>query len=935
MRRVLIFSISAFLTLFAVIYIVLSIMGVGSGKVVTGSDNITGKILKEISSNPAVQGMENSIILKTGAATSNPYVKAEVVSSKDCMKCHFLPSINFASSEHMAGSVKISEIAKYDDGTCGKCHDVKAVDNVSSDMEAIAKTLFHPDKFDDAKDMAGVTCIGCHKSDGDHYKKLNFTADDCGECHDKPDNCIGVNKNPIAGAITSNFKMSAHASNVTSEKFLEKAREEGLLKNFDGIDYFINSAKCLSCHQNASFKKYYAETSYYMDAAGNKYYKSFTDNNTESFFDSGVGPRAFGVTLLNDNESASGIACATCHDLHSGSLTRKDVFTSKDSLNNPIKDSKDKVLNTEARVFSAEFNLCTKCHDVKLDYEWDNKALRFDYALSSQYHDNATGVTNPADLSQKTAKLANSKIDITNANPFFYERLQGKHLEYEGGADEPIFTNNPLRKILNTRGTIIDTHFQGTIVSETVEYEGNEYILKRETVKGYNINAASAKACTSCHDSHAGEKFGEKETLDMETDFKFNADDFEGGSLQTARINKDIIALTESWAESGHSDYKSEPFLADDFEAKCMRCHSGYEAAKYMTANIDPTKLDNITSFSMGFAGEQVSCVVCHDLAQKVKNEDGTESFKLGETRKYKSDTFAFNWANEPFADPNKDIINKEDFAKIGTSASCFNCHAGGDQSARIISTFTDDDNRLLEQFDPTKYGTHFGAAAGIFWGVAAYEFPQKSYQQGSFPQHSTNTGNKDGSLKTKEEMEKEEKAYINACVDCHDFDDITHSTKPQISAKTVDASGKVNKTILGIVMTDKRKELGCNKDNCHGEDGTYHAGKMLGNKIASKIAVAEVVETFKKKLNIEFNEELKTFVYANNTKKPFTNWGKGQAGRDFYGAAANLFLFQFSDEEAYAHNPIYVKQVLWDIMEFAGGTFSNEAKKFVNAERP
>lgn len=935
MKRVLIFSVSAFLALFAVIYIILSILGVGSGKLITGSDNVTGRLLQEFSSNPVTKGVESAVILKTGAATTNPYVKAEVLSSKDCMKCHFLPSIDFASSEHMAGSVKISEIAKYDDGTCGKCHDVRAVDKVSSDMEAIAKTIFHPDKLEGAKDMAGVTCIGCHKSEGDHYKKLTFTADDCGECHDKPDNCIGVNKNPIAGAITSNFKMSAHATSVSNDKFIEKAREEGLINNLNGVEYFVNSAKCLSCHQNAAFKKYYAETSYYMDADGNKYYKSYTDNNTEHFFASGVGPRAFGITLLNDNMSASGIACATCHDLHSGSLTRKDIFTSKDSLNNPIKDRNDKILATKARVFSAEFNLCTKCHDVKLDYKWDTDALRFDYALSSQNHDNATGVKNPTDLTQRTAKIVSGKIDITNANPFFSNTLQGKHLEYDGGAERPMFENDPLRKILNTPDTIIDTHFQGTIVSETVGYDGKDYILKRELVKGYNINAASPRACTSCHDAHAGEKFGEKETPDMIRDFKFTADGFEGGSLQTARINKDTISLTESWAQSGHADYKSEPFLADDFEAKCMRCHSGYEAAKFMTAEMDATKLDNLTSYSMGFAGEAASCVTCHDLAQKVKNDDGTETIKLGETRKYKSDTFAFNWANEPFANPNIDIIKKEDFAKIGTSASCFNCHAGGDQSARIISTFADSDKRLTEQFNPKKYGTHFGAAAGIFWGVAAYEFVGKTYQQGSFPQHSTNTGKKDGSLKTKEEMEKEEKAYINACVDCHDFDDLTHSTKPQISAKIVNAEGETTKTILGIKMTDKRKELGCNKDNCHGDDGTYHAGKMLGNKIASKIAVAEVVETFKNKLNIEFNKELKTFVYGNNPKKPFTNWGEGQKGRDFYGAAANLFLFQHSDEEAYAHNPIYVKQVLWDMMEFAGGTFTKEAKNFVNAERP
>lgn len=935
MKKGLLLYSSAFLVLFAIIYVILSALGVGSGKVYTGSDNLTGRLLKDISSNPAVKGMEYSIILKTGPATANPYVKADVKTSADCVKCHFSPSINFHYSEHAKGSVKKAVLEKYEDDSCAKCHDVKAVDNITSDSEALLNSVYKnviPGDSDGQRMI--VTCIACHGSNGDHYNKINLSADDCASCHDKPANCEGVDKNPIAGNITSNFKASPHYASASAKDFLDDVREKGLLQNMEGTEFFVTSIKCLSCHQNSSFKKYYAETAYYMDAAGNKHYKSFTDNNSANFPQTGMGSGLAGMTVMTADGLGAGILCSTCHDLHSGSLTRKDVYADKDSLDNLLKDNEGKMVNGSPKVFSAEFNLCTQCHAVELDYTWDKEARRFDYVASPSSHDNLTGVKDPLNISLRTAKIDNGSVDITNANIFDYGNSQGKHLSYEGSIEEPIFKNAPLRKVLNTKKTIIDTHFKGTIVLETVEYNDADYILKRANVKGYNINAASPRPCTSCHDAHASLKFGVADVPNADKDYKTTADDFEGGSLNAARLNKDIINLTETWANSGHGDYKSETFLQDDFEARCMQCHSGYESAKFMTGKISTDKLDNISSYSAGLGGETVSCVTCHDLAQKAKSDDGEEIFKLGGVRQWASDNFTFKWINEPYADKTTDIIGKNDIEKIGTSTLCFNCHQG-ERPGRIISTIPDGDPMFSAPFKRKEFDSHYGAAASTFWGISAYEFPGKNYTKGSFPQHKTNPSMKDGSFKTKAQSDKEEKSYIYTCVDCHEFDGVTHSTKPMIKEVTKTADGKTNRKFIGINMTDKRKKAGCNEEGCHGEDGTEHAGKMQMNKVASVAAIDEVTAAFEKQFNLSFDKDAKKFVRKDKPGSEFTNWGKGQDARNLMGAANNIYLLTYGDKDAYAHNPIYIKQVLWDMMEMAGGKFSDDAKKFIGIERP
>ncbi len=908
MKNKLLWGAASFAALFAVIYIISPACGVGRPADRPGE--AAGVWVKIYSSNPAMEGAEGSFIPFTGPATANPYLKTEPETSADCLKCHFTQGLGVSSSSHTKGSVSYAELKKAKDGSCLECHDAKTADGLSSDTEAMMKSPV----FSEAARKEGaalITCIGCHGSGGGkHYTKAALNAGDCASCHDKPENCSASGKNPLAVNIASNFKISAHATGTLTEKFYEKTKERGLIKNYEGAEYFP-TASCLACHQNLSYQEYFAQKPYFSGAESGRSYASRIDDNSGAFLETPVPPARAGLTLLRDDKQGSGLLCQTCHDVHSGGFTRKAVHVRQDSLGKPLTDDKNKPLGAPVRVFSEEFALCTQCHAVKLDYEWDAKNNRFDYYLARDSHDNATGMENPDDLSLRAATIKDGIPDVSEANTFDYERKQGAHLNFDGGYEEPLFADEPWRMVMDREKTIIDTHFKGVIVSEMAQADGKEYILKRERVEGYNINAAAARPCSGCHDPHLNSKF-------RGADGKEEAQD-------------ELIKLTQTWALSGHADYKSEAFSKDDFEAGCMKCHSGYEGAKIIAGADNPDALDNVTSMLNGTGGEPVYCIACHDLTIK-ETLNGKETYKPGEARKWKDETFSFSWAGESWADKTRDVISAENLQKTGSSILCWNCHDGA-RTGRMINAFADGDERLKMPFERKKQAAHYGPAASVMWGGAAYEFPGKEYASNGFPRHKTNLMKKGGLMKTPEEAEQEEKVYIYACADCHDFDEKSHSGAALIEEPYPGAEKDAPKKILGINMTEKRIELGCAEKGCHGQDGTEHAGKAEANRKGYAAALNEVKTAFEKKYDLKLTG--KSFVKASDPETKFTAWGEGQAGRNLYGAAHNILLLSVLDKGAYSHNPIYVKQLLHDMMEMAGGSFSKNAVVFVNADRP
>jgi len=243
--------------------------------------------------------------------------------------------------------------------------------------------------------------------------------------------------------------------------------------------------------------------------------------------------------------------CATCHDSNDGNVLRGEGVITSTDLGMTLPEGASTTANKMV-VYSAEFNLCTTCHQVDLAVTYQKEAdagALFKYELSGAYAKanlvDATGTTWAADA---TAKLSYHATDNGRA--------------------------------------IVDTHFGGTIMDNVVKGTGigdgtdGKGTWTDMTLAGYNINAASANSCTICHDPHTSGK-----VLSVAVG-------------QTDSITNTAVSFAEGLG-GFHTNYLSEAQGHG-----CTPCHQGTEFVK-LTVGGTPAG-------SVGVIG----CRSCHDQAQ-------------------------------------------------------------------------------------------------------------------------------------------------------------------------------------------------------------------------------------------------------------------------------------------------------------------------------
>lgn len=261
-----------------------------------------------------------------------------------------------------------------------------------------------------AEGLVAVTCENCHGAGGQHFgvgpiPRATPDFNVCGNCHRdlplQPDD--PVDHLPVFGVnILANYQSSNHA-----DSFSEKLTP--------GTQDMI--AVCARCHTDEGFREL-----------------GHIDGGEQAVQDAlNPLPPLLGVNVVQ---------CRTCHDPHSGQLRAQATTATGSPL--PVLSA--------PTAFSAQFNLCTNCHQAFLT------------ATSTA----ADGISGPF-----TYQLSNPP-DAEFHNP------AGPFVNIEPGADPG-------------DRTIIDTHFDNPDTPLVVE--------------GYNINAADESACTICHDPHAAAKF--------------------------------------------------------------------------------------------------------------------------------------------------------------------------------------------------------------------------------------------------------------------------------------------------------------------------------------------------------------------------------------------------------------------------------------------
>ncbi|KIH77864.1 hypothetical protein SAMN05660860_01389 [Geoalkalibacter ferrihydriticus] len=446
----------------------------------------------------------------SGGTDVQPIDPADVqtVGIFNCSTCHAGgPQVaKWLDSKHAAGSYGGST------GACLACHDPDG--DGAEVMQAFG--------------LAGTNVVGCEACHGGGSAHrglgpLPFPEPgvaQCAQCH--------TELSPrLAGHLANN-----PFSNLISERFLD-SRHAGT-----NVNTQTRANSCAACHSHEG-------AVLYLNAIAQ-------DGSRDLMVRSGVLGLESRLTALGTATDLSVKTCTSCHDAHSGELL---------GLGEVIATPAGATSGTgpaQRTVFSAEFNLCTACHQVNLDFEFVpgigyNEGGMYVYTLADTYH---AGETYDAD-----------------ANNF-----------HAGGA-------------VRVQRSIVDTHFQGLLNKEIFTnaadlplfamYEEDEDGLNY-VVPGYNINPASENACTACHDPHSASKFGENFLTDADSFFQ-------------------AVAYAQGVGET-HGNYISDSFSREQSANSCTPCHTGRQL---------PNVVNGLSRADLGSVRwNPLGCVTCHPMTE-------------------------------------------------------------------------------------------------------------------------------------------------------------------------------------------------------------------------------------------------------------------------------------------------------------------------------
>ncbi|AJF05797.1 cytochrome c3 family protein [Geoalkalibacter subterraneus] len=169
--------------------------------------------------------------------------------------------------------------------------------------------------------LAAVGCENCHGAGGDHF-----------------------GDGPLPRSVPG-FETCGNCHDLLAPASPHVGAEDSLLANYQDSRHATSvrapgNALCGRCHSDELFRNYHEKT---VDLEAAQW---------ETFFS--------GVTPPSD---PSPVQCRTCHNPHSGALRTSSI------------------VDNDREVFSGEFNLCTACHQVNLEYDFDSESGTYSFQL--------------------------------------------------------------------------------------------------------------------------------------------------------------------------------------------------------------------------------------------------------------------------------------------------------------------------------------------------------------------------------------------------------------------------------------------------------------------------------------------------------------------------------------------------------------------------
>lgn len=565
--------------------------------------------------------------------------------------------------------------------------------------------------------------------------------------------------------------------------------------------------------------------------------------------------------------------CATCHDPHTATLRGvgdiKDTFTLQSGT------------AWERTVYSAEFNLCTSCHQVNLETTWDptggySNAGVIKYELSDVYTKSDTNpdpYTNTG-IGYHTDSYQRRSFVDTHFSGELYKKLY--YYDVKDGVDAA-------RKDRNGNYVVNDP---ADIALLQAMYD--EYLAAPDNIEiaGFNVNPGSANACSACHDVHGANKLVVPfaSTLNGEKNFEAN--------IATAIAYGEGIGAT-------HGNYMGNAFARNVSStdgnmyasANCTPCHVGRD---YVKMTVGATKAD------IGAAAwNPVSCVSCHDTAQNAAPLTNPRSMPDG---------YVFSFPSTGSISPTA--------AELGSSQICFECHRGRTPAGVDVSALPDGPTNHYDisylHYSPT-FATYYGNDAKM---VATYA--GKTYRGKSTTHSADSTRDIGGGLTHGVDGGA-------LCLDCHDVHRGIRVSNPNIrngrecaTCHDSDATAWHNAGRIGPMPEGNKFDQRSSKG-----DVSATAARLIDTIYAQMMATN----------NTGFNANLTTFL-TNLHAQTDVDQGKemvklrikertlagGWPTKEIAHACASWKVFYYEDKASFAHNRNFARQVMFDAIESLGG---------------
>jgi len=323
---------------------------------------------------------------------------------------------------------------------------------------------------------------------------------------------------------------------------------------------------------------------------------------------------------------------------------------------------------------------------------------------------------------------------------------------------------------------------------------------------------------------------------------------------------KDVPFYAE-WASSPHANRSAEPFnhwnKDGAIPVACARCHSTPGFLDYLGADGTAPGVVNHPAP----VGTVITCIACHN----------------NKTRALASVTFPSGLKVD----------------HLGAEARCMTCHQGAESKSSVDKAIV---NMAADKVEP-KLGfinVHYRAAGATLYGTmakVAYEYDGKTYA-GRY----------------------EHRAPYNRCITCHDL----HTVAIKVADCRACHKEVTDKRSLHLIRTSKVDYDGNGNIN---EGVAQEVDHLRGRLLA---AIMDYAKTVAGK-PIVYDEKTYPYFFVDSN-------GNGAADKtetrvpNKYNAwtprllkAAYNYQFVTKDPGAYAHNPVYVLQILYDSLADLG----------------